>query len=153
MNHIVTAPPVRLMSNLLRGVPSFSGHSQILFHSFLHSCEVKSGSGLGTWLQQKLYLTSASFLCHMEVKVAWNESKLYSRKFLREKTSRILQFCGYLRKFSPLSLGAWHPLERQKRAIRESFLCENCTFHQFVKVFSLESFPLCSTWYSERLKY
>ena len=67
--------------------------------------------------------------------------------------SWILQFCGYLRKFSPQSLGAWHPLERQKQAIRESFLCENCTFHQFVKVFSLESFPLYSTWYSERLKY
>ena len=35
----------------------------------------------------------------------------YSGKLLREKTlnSRISQFCGYSRKFSPRNLGAWHP--------------------------------------------
>ena len=27
--------------------------------------------------------------------------------------------CGYLRKFSPWNLEAWHPLAHQKRAIRE----------------------------------
>ena len=31
-------------------------------------------------------------------------------------------------------------------AIRESFLHENCIYHQFVKVFSLESFPLYGIW-------
>ena len=36
--------------------------------------------------------------------------------------------------------GAWHLLAWQKRAIRESFLHENCIFHKLV--FSLESFPL-----------
>ena len=29
-------------------------------------------------------------------------------------------------------------------AIHESFLCENCIFYQFAKVYSLESFPLYS---------
>ena len=36
------------------GLASFPGHSQILSHSrrenFLHGCEIKSGSGLGTML-------------------------------------------------------------------------------------------------------
>ena len=36
--------------------------------------------------------------------------------------------------------GAW-----QRRAIQESFLHENCIFHQSAKVFSLESFRLYST--------
>ena len=36
----------------------------------------------------------------------------------------------------------WHHLEWQKRAICEGFLCENCIFHQFANVFSLESFWL-----------
>ena len=54
----------------------------------------------------------------------------------REKVSR---FCGYSQKFSPQNLA---PLALQKRAICESFLRENRVFHQFAKVFSLESFPL-----------
>ena len=45
-------------------------------------------------------------------------------------------------KFSPWNLGAWHPLAQQKWAICKSFLRKNRIFHQFVKVFSLESFPL-----------
>ena len=32
-----------------------------------------------------------------------------------------------------------------KQAICENFLCENRIFHQFVKVFSLESFSLCGS--------
>ena len=47
-----------------------------------------------------------------------------------------------LRKFSLQNLGVWHPLVRQKRAICENFLCKNCIFHQFMKVYSLESFPI-----------
>ena len=35
---------------------------------------------------------------------------------------------------------AWHSLARQKQAIRESFFREKRIFHQFMKVFSLESF-------------
>ena len=58
----------------------------------------------------------------------------------------ISQFCGYLRKFSPRHLEAWHPLVQQKGAIRASFLQENRIFHQFAKVFSIESFPLYITW-------
>ena len=62
--------------------------------------------------------------------------------FWGRKLSRILRFCGYSRKFSPWNLGVWCPLAPHKRAIHESFLCENCIFHQFAKVFSLESFLL-----------
>ena len=41
--------------------------------------------------------------------------------------------------------GAWHLFGSDtKRAICESFLRENLIFHQFTKVFSLESFPLYS---------
>ena len=39
--------------------------------------------------------------------------------------------------------GRLYPLARHKRAIHESFLGKNHIFHQFMKVFSLESFPLC----------
>ena len=46
------------------------------------------------------------------------------------------------RKLSLQNLGVWHPLVRLKRAIRENFLCKNCIFHQFMKVYSLESFPI-----------
>ena len=49
---------------------------------------------------------------------------------------------GYSRKFSPRNFGEWHPLAWQKCAIRESFLRKNRIFHQFAKVFSLESSPL-----------
>ena len=49
------------------------------------------------------------------------------------------------------NLGAWHPLAQHKRAIRESFLRENCIFHQFAKVFSPESFPLYGMYKSREL--
>ena len=62
--------------------------------------------------------------------------------FRGRKLSWISRFCSYLRKFSLRNFGACCPLERQKHAIRESFLCDNCIFHQFVKISSLENFPL-----------
>ena len=65
--------------------------------------------------------------------------------FQRRKLSQILRFCGCSRKFSPRNLWAWCPLAQHKRAIRKSFLRKNRLFHQFAKVFSLESFPLYST--------
>ena len=65
-----------------------------------------------------------------------------AENFRGRKLSWILRFCGYSRKFFPWNSGVWRPLAWQQRAIRESFLCENCIFHQFAKVFSLESFPL-----------
>ena len=55
----------------------------------------------------------------MNFAVLWLYSKVFSAKF-----------------------GARRPLARQKQAIRESFLSENRLFHQFVKIFSLESLPL-----------
>ena len=61
--------------------------------------------------------------------------------FQGRKLSQILQFCGYSQKFSLRNLGAWHPWRGTSRAICESFLLENRSFHQFAKVFSLESFP------------
>ena len=42
------------------------------------------------------------------------------------------------------NLRAWRSFGAAKQAICESFLCKNRIFHQFVKVFSLESFPLYS---------
>ena len=66
--------------------------------------------------------------------------------FQGRKPSRISLFCcGCLQKFSLQNLGVWHPLAWHKRAIRESFLHENHIFHQFTKLFSLESFPLYSS--------
>ena len=47
-----------------------------------------------------------------------------------------------MRKFSLQNFGAWCPLTRQKGAIPKSFLRGSHSFYQFVKVFSLESFPL-----------
>ena len=41
-------------------------------------------------------------------------------------------------------VGSMASLVQQKRAICESFFRESHIFHQFAKVFSLESFPLCS---------
>ena len=37
----------------------------------------------------------------------------------------------------------WRRNWEHQRAIHESFLCENLIFHQFAKVFSCQSFPLC----------
>ena len=70
-----------------------------------------------------------------------------AENFQGRKLSQILRFCGYSRKFLLQNLGVWCPLARQKRGIHESFLHENCCFffHQFMKVFSLESFPLYNT--------
>ena len=61
---------------------------------------------------------------------------LYSGKLSREKTFAVLWL--YAKVFSA-KFGVWRPLALQKQAIRESFLRGN---RQFVKVFSLESFPL-----------
>ena len=58
------------------------------------------------------------------------------------KPSRISWFCGCSQKFSLRNLEVWHLLAQHKRAICESFIHENHIFHQFAKVFSLESFPL-----------
>jgi len=80
-----------------------------------------------------------------EVHPAFQHTHKYYRiaeNFRGRKLLRISRFCGYLWKFSPQNWGAWCPLAQQKRAIRESFLHENRIFHQFAKVFSLESFPL-----------
>ena len=62
--------------------------------------------------------------------------------FRGRKLLRFLRFCGYLQKFSPRNLRAWRPLARQKWQSAKVFLRKNFIFHQFTKVFSLESFPL-----------
>ena len=66
---------------------------------------------------------------------------LYSGKL---KPSRISWFCGYLWKFSLRNLGVWCPFAWHKRAIHEIFLRKNRLFHQFMKVFSHDSFLLYS---------
>ena len=57
---------------------------------------------------------------------------LYIRKHSREKTFTNFTVLWLF----AVNIGAWHPLK--------SFLHENCIFHQFANVFSLESFPLYS---------
>ena len=63
----------------------------------------------------------------------------YSGKLSREKTFAVLWL--FVKVFSA-KFGAWRPLAWQKEAIRKGFVYENCIFHQFAKVFSLECFPL-----------
>ena len=58
-----------------------------------------------------------------------------------------------LQKVLFMKFGAWYPLARQKQAIRKSFLRENRIFHQSVKLFSLEIFPLDSTEYVRQMTY
>ena len=62
--------------------------------------------------------------------------------FWGRKLLRILQYCGYLWKFSQWNFGVWHPLAWQKWAIHKSFLSKNCIFHRLANVFSLKSLPL-----------
>ena len=71
----------------------------------------------------------AQHICHSTQHI------LYGGKISRIKT----QFCGYSQKFSPRNLEAWCPLAQHERS---RFLLENRIFHQFVKFFSVESFPL-----------
>ena len=66
----------------------------------------------------------------------------YSRKLSREKTFALFTVLWLYAKVFSTKFWAWHPLARQKRVICESFLRENSIFHHFMKVFSLESFPL-----------
>ena len=85
---------------------------------------------------------------HSNAKQKWNKtirknSDCYiAGNFRGRKLSWISWLCGYLRRFSLWNLGVWHPLVWQKQAICERFLSENRIFHQFVKVFSIKSFPL-----------
>ena len=62
-------------------------------------------------------------------------------------TLRMLSIIHRCQKISLWNLGTWYPLAQQKRAIHISFLLENRIFHQPVKVFSLERFPLYGMWY------
>ena len=62
------------------------------------------------------------------------------------KISRMKTFVNFIvwwlfTKVFSAKLEVWCPLARHERS---SFLCENRIFHQFVKFFSLESFPLYS---------
>ena len=66
----------------------------------------------------------------------------YSGKLSREKTFVNFAVLWLYAKVFSAKFGAWCPLGLQKRAICESFLRKNHIFHQFMKVFSLKSFPL-----------
>ena len=66
---------------------------------------------------------------------------LVVENFRGRKFSQISQFCGYTRKFSLQNLGRgvlWHCKASNPR----KFSPRKLYFHQFVKVFPLESFPL-----------
>ena len=69
---------------------------------------------------------------------------LYSRKLSREKTFANFAVLRLFTKVFSVKFGGVASLCAEKRAIRESFLRENRIFHQFAKVFSLESFLLYS---------
>ena len=66
----------------------------------------------------------------------------YSGNLSREKTFTNFTVLWLFAKVFSAKFGARHPLAQQNQAIGKSFLCENQIFHQFTKVFSLESFPL-----------
>ena len=63
-------------------------------------------------------------------------------KLSREKTFANFAVLWLFAKVFSTKFGGVAPLALQKRATCESFLHENRIFHQFAKVFSLESFPL-----------
>ena len=66
----------------------------------------------------------------------------YSGKLSRKKTFvNFAILCLFVKVFC-MKFGGMASLARHKRAIRESFLRKNRIFHQFTKVFSLESFSL-----------
>ena len=67
---------------------------------------------------------------------------LYSGKLLREKTFANFTVLWLFAKVFSAKFGGMASLAWHKRAIHESFPRKNRTFHQFMKVFSLESFPL-----------
>ena len=67
---------------------------------------------------------------------------LYSGKLSREITFANFTVLWLYAKVFSAKFGVWCPLALQKRAIRESFLCENRIFTNLRKVFSLEGFPL-----------
>ena len=100
---------------------------------------------LGWWRTVLVSVISAYKRGHVITSSSKLSNYHIAGNFRGRKLSQFSRFCGYLRKFSPRNLGAWCPLARQKQAIRESFLCENHIFHQSVKLFSLESFPLDGT--------
>ena len=65
----------------------------------------------------------------------------YSRKLSREKTFTNFAFIFFWlsKKVFSTNFGAWCPLTWRRWAIHASFLYKNRIFHQFAKVFSLES--------------
>ena len=68
----------------------------------------------------------------------------YSGKLLREKTFTNFAVLWLFAKVFPVKFGGLVSLGAAQMGIPQKFLCKNCIFHQFVKVFSLESFPLYS---------
>ena len=71
----------------------------------------------------------------------------YSRKLSREKLSRISRFCGYLWKFSPWNLRAWHPLAQQKRQSAKVFSAKIVFFTNSRKFSSskVSRYTVCTT--------
>ena len=64
----------------------------------------------------------------------------YSGKLSRGKTCKNFVVLWLFAKVFSVKFGGVVSLVQQKRAIRKSFLCESHIFHQFAKVFSLESY-------------
>ena len=66
----------------------------------------------------------------------------YSRKLSREKTFADFAVLWLFAKVFSAKFGGMASVVQHRWAICESLLYENHIFHQFTKVFSLESFPL-----------
>ena len=71
----------------------------------------------------------------------------YTENFQGRKLLQISRFCGYLESF-PHEIWGRGVMWRATSEQSASFLRENRIFHQFVKVFSLKSFPLYGKNYS-----
>ena len=72
----------------------------------------------------------------------------YNRKFLREKTFANFLVLWLFTKVFSTKFGGVASFAMAKASNPRKFFCENRIFHQFAKVFSLESFPLYSILHS-----
>ena len=79
-------------------------------------------------------------LVHYDAIFIERERDCIAGNFQGRKLSQILWFCGFF--FSKIGDVA------SFSTIHENFLPNNCIFHPFVKVFSLESFPLINISYT-----
>ena len=92
-------------------------------------------------LMHTLYRWIAHTHTYLGKVILLTETRVYELPY-SEKVSWISLLCGNSWKFSPQNFGAWHYLAAPASTPRK-FSPRKIYFHQFVKVLSRESFPLC----------